>query len=130
MIFEMTIQVRVTDMEKGQAWYKVLFKREPDFVPHDGFAEWEIIPGCWLQVAEGNPIEGGGPLRFGVTDIEVEKGRLMEELEITDFEIYSRPEVPVKWGTCTDPWGNRIGFFEYVDKQEQNERIRTVLGEQ
>lgn len=63
MIYEMTIQVRVLDIEKGQKWYQTLLKRELDFIPHEGFAEWELIPGCWLQVAEGTPAEGSGPLR-------------------------------------------------------------------
>lgn len=72
--------------------------------------------------------EGNGPLRLGTTNIEAEKDRLVEVLEIDDFEIYSRPEVPVKWGTFTDPWGNRLGFFEYLDKNEERERIKMIIG--
>ncbi|UFU00093.1 VOC family protein [Radiobacillus kanasensis] len=128
MIFEMTTQVRVTDMKEGQKWYETLLNRKPDFIPHNGFAEWELIPGCWLQVAEGHVTEGNGPLRLGMTDIEAEKDRLIKELKIDNFEIYSRPEVPVKWGTFSDPWGNRIGFFEYLNKREEQERIQTILG--
>ncbi|MRG87172.1 VOC family protein [Salinibacillus xinjiangensis] len=127
MIFEMTIQVRVEDMKEGQKWYETLFNREPDFVPHEGIAEWEMIPGCWLQVAEGTPAEASGPLRLGVTDIEGERERLVRELGIDPFDIYSREEVPVRWGTCTDPWGNRLGFFEYINKTEEKNRIQTIL---
>ncbi|MBU5439122.1 hypothetical protein KQI42_13960 [Tissierella sp. MSJ-40] len=128
MIFEMTIQVRVSNIEEGQKWYETLLNRKPDFVPHEGFAEWELISGCWLQVAEGILIEGNGPLRLGVTNIEAERDRLVEALKINYFEIHSRPEVPVKWGTFTDPWGNRLGFFEYLDKSEERERIKTIIG--
>ncbi|GGF87752.1 VOC family protein [Paenibacillus aceti] len=128
MIFEMTTQVRVSNIEEGQKWYEALLNRKPDVIPHEGFAEWELVPGCWLQIAEGMPTEGNGPLRFGTTNIEAEKVRLVEVLEIDDFEIYSRPEVPVKWGTFTDLWGNRLGFFEYLDKYEERERIRMILG--
>lgn len=128
MIFEMTVQVRVLDIEEGQKWYRVLIDREPDFIPHDGFAEWELIPGCWLQVAEGTSTEGNGPVRFGVTDIEAEQKRMKDELNVENFEIFSREEVPVKWGTFTDPWGNRLGFFEYLNKVEKQERIKTILG--
>lgn len=39
MIFEMTTQVRVSNMEKGQKWYEALLNRKPDFIPHEGFAE-------------------------------------------------------------------------------------------
>ncbi|SES99091.1 hypothetical protein SAMN05216389_10479 [Oceanobacillus limi] len=99
-------------MNKGQKWYETLLKREPDFMPHDGFAEWELVPGSWLQVAEGKPTEGG-PIRLGVLDIETERKRVIEELQVSEFEIYTREEVPVKWGTFADPWDNRLGFFEY-----------------
>ncbi|WP_152397110.1 VOC family protein [Paenibacillus guangzhouensis] len=128
MIFEMTTQVRVSNIREGQKWYETLLNRKPDFIPHEGFAEWELIPGCWLQVAEGIPTEGNGPLRLGTTNIEAEKDRLLEVLEMDDFEIYSRPEVPVKWGTFTDPWGNRLGFFEYLDKSEEQERVKMIIG--
>lgn len=129
MIFEMTTQFRVSNIKEGQEWYETLFNKKPDFIPHDGFAEWEIIPGCWLQVTEGILTEGNGPLRLGVTNIEAERNRLVKQLKIDRFEIYSRQEVPVKWGTFTDPWGNRLGLFEYLDKNEEQERIRIINGE-
>ena len=127
MIFEMTYQVRVSDFDRGLKWYKSLLKKEPDFTPHDGFAEWELIPGCWLQVAERTPADGSGPLRLGVKSIEDERFRLINEINIESFEIFSREEVSVKWATFSDPWGNRIGFFEYIDQQEMDERINVVL---
>ncbi len=65
MMFEMTNQIRVADQKEGQKWYRVLFNREADFIPHEGFAEWEILPGCWVQVAEGIPPFGSGSVRFG-----------------------------------------------------------------
>lgn len=46
LIFEMTIQVRVQDIYEGRRWYQSLLNRNPDFEPHDGFAKWEVIPGC------------------------------------------------------------------------------------
>lgn len=128
MIFEMTIQYRVLDFEKGQAWYTTLIGREPDFIPHQGFAEWELIPGCWLQLAEGEPGVRNGPLRLGVVDLMEMKTQLMTQLEIEDFDIHSRQEVPVKWATFSDPWGNLLGLFEYQDKEEQQERIKTISG--
>jgi len=127
MIFEMTTQARVSNIKEGQKWYEILLNKKPDFIPHEGFAEWELIPGCWLQVAEGEATEGNGPLRLGITDIEAERDRLMTELQLAPFEIHTRPEVPVKWGTFKDPWGNQLGLFEYIDKDEEKERIQTVL---
>lgn len=127
MIYEMTYQVRVSDFAEGIKWYKVLLNKEPDFTPHDGFAEWELIPGCWLQVAEGNPSAGCGPLRMGVISIEAERERMMKELDVKSFEIHSREEVPVKWATFEDPWGNRIGFFEYINHEDKQEKIKAVI---
>lgn len=126
MIFEITYQVRVTDIQQGHKWYGILLNKKPDFIPHDGFAEWEVIPGYWLQVAEGTPSEGSGPLRLGVTNIIAERARLVKELGIENFEIFSHEEVPAKWGSFTDPWGNQLGFFEYLDKKEENDRVKTI----
>jgi hypothetical protein len=127
MIFEMTYQVQVANFNEGLKWYKTLLQKDPDLTPHNGFAEWELLPGCWLQVAEGTPAEGSGPLRLGVQSLEQERSRLINELHIESFEIFSREEVPVKWSTFSDPWGNKLGFFEYIDKQEMKERIKGVL---
>lgn len=127
MIFEITIQVRVANYPEGLEWYRMLMNREPDFIPHEGFAEWELIPGCWLQVAEGEPAPGSGPIRLGVQHIERERDRLAQHLKTESFTIHTRDEVPVKWGTFTDPWGNRIGLFEYLNKDEERERIRTII---
>ncbi|MET3698261.1 hypothetical protein SAMN05877753_108117 [Bacillus oleivorans] len=117
MIYEMTIQVRVQDFTKGLYWYTSFLQKEPDFIPHEGFAEWEIIPKCWLQVAQGTPAKGSGPFRVGIDQLEAERKRLVEELGVDYFEIESRPEVPVKWATFSDPWGNLIGLFEYITKE-------------
>jgi hypothetical protein len=128
LIFEMTYQVRVEDFPQGVQWYKTLLNKEPDYVPHENFAEWEILPGCWIQVAKGNPSQGSGPIRLGVYNIEEERKRLINTLQTESFEIHSREEVPVKWATFQDPWGNQIGFFEYLNEKERDLKIDEVLG--
>lgn len=128
MIYEMTVQVRVADINDGQAWYETLLRRAPDCVPHEGFAEWELLPGCWLQVAEGTPAVGCGSLRLGVNDLDEERERIVQKLQVEHFEIHSRTEVTVRWATFADPWGNRLGLFEYHSEADKTERIRTVLG--
>ena len=75
-----------------------------------------------MQVAEGTPSDGSGPLRLVVTNIIAERDRLVKELGIENFEIFA------KWGSFTDPWGNQLGFFEYLDKKEENDRVKTILG--
>lgn len=113
-ITEMTIQVRVTDFDEGLKFYERLLRRAPDFIPHEDFAEWELLPKCWLQLAKGSPAVGSGPLRFGVEDIEAERKRIMDDLGIEVGEIQSRGGVPARWCTFTDPWGNRLGLFEEI----------------
>ncbi|GIO27271.1 VOC family protein [Ornithinibacillus bavariensis] len=126
MVFEITIQIRVANFQKGLHWYQLLLGKEPDFIPHEGFAEWELIPGSWLQVAEGKPSVGSGPLRLAVTSIEDMRDKL-RDLEIEDVEVHSREGVPVKWCTFSDPWGNYIGLFEYLNKEEEANRAKEIL---
>ncbi|MDR4886232.1 VOC family protein [Fredinandcohnia sp. QZ13] len=130
MIYEMTIQFRVSDISKGQHWYETLLNKKPDFIPHDGFAEWELLTGCWLQIAEGIPSIGSGPLRLGIDNLEKERERLINDLKIEPFDIYSREEVPVKWATFSDPWGNKVGLFEYHNQSEMEDRKKTIVGKQ
>ncbi|WP_408009781.1 hypothetical protein ACJROX_05635 [Pseudalkalibacillus sp. A8] len=56
-----TFQIRVMDFEKGMQWYEALFNRKPNFIPHEDFAEWELIPDTWVQVAKGIPSCGQRP---------------------------------------------------------------------
>ncbi|MGF2614663.1 VOC family protein [Rossellomorea vietnamensis] len=113
-----TFQIRVTGYEKGIQWYKALFNREPDFIPHEDFAEWEIVKGAWLQVAKGEPAIGSGPLRLGVRDIEAERTRLMDELNITIEEINTHEGVPAAWCSFEDQDGNKVGLFQELNVEK------------
>jgi hypothetical protein len=110
-----TIQVRVTNYEEGLRWYKTLFDRDPDFIPHEDFAEWEIVKSTWLQVAKGKPSIGNGPLRLGIQDIHSERERLMKALHIKIEEVNTREGVPAAWCTFNDPYGNLVGLFQELD---------------
>ncbi|KAA0562239.1 VOC family protein [Bacillus sp. CH30_1T] len=107
-----TFQVRISDFEVGMKWYKKLFNRKPDFVAHEDFAEWEIIPNTWFQVAKGQPTIGNGPLRLGVEDIKAERERLMEVLNLKIEEINTREGVPAAWCSFEDLYGNKIGLYQ------------------
>ena len=106
-----TIQVRVSDLAAGQAWYAALLGRPPDLEPGDDAKEWEILPNCWLRVALGVPAQDGGPLHLGVADIAAERERLHDALGISVSEI-ERIEGQVAWCEFEDPFGNRLGLFE------------------
>ena len=125
----MTVQIRVTDLAAAQHWYSTLIHRDPDEIPHEGILEWQLLAGCWLQVTEGVPAIDSGPLRLGVMDLETERTRLMQQLHVDYFDIHQREDVPVKWATFADPWGNLIGFFEYINSTEKYLRIKRIVGE-
>lgn len=126
MIYDITVQVCVANVGEGQVWYELLLERRPDYI-HEGFAEWELLPGCWLQVAEGTPVEGNGPVRLGVSDIDSERNRVIKELNVDAFDIEERDGVPVKWGTFSDPWGNRIGLYEHLDEADKRRAMERML---
>ena len=61
MIFEITNQVRVTDIQQGQRWYEILLNKKPDFIPHEGFASngrsylvvgYKLLKECLLKVVD------------------------------------------------------------------------------
>jgi len=117
-----TFQVRVSDYSKGIEWYSMILGRPADFNPHEGhddfsgFSEWEIIKksNCWLQVAEGDPTPGSGPIRLGVDDLEMEVGRVAPILDGYLPDIHTTPDGKVRFCTFEDPFGNRIGFFQEI----------------
>jgi hypothetical protein len=111
----LTIQLKVSTFAKGLRWYTTLLRREPDFIPHEHFAEWELVKGAWLQIALGEPAEKGGPLRLGVEDIDLERERLMRELDIVIEEVQTREGVPAAWCTFEDPDGNRVGLYQELE---------------
>ena len=106
-----TVQVRVSDMDVGQAWYTGLLGRPPDLEPADDAREWEILPSCWLYIALGAPAADGGALHLGVGDVAAERERLQGALGITILEV-QRIEGEVEWCEFEDPFGNRLGLFE------------------
>ncbi|MBN8191821.1 VOC family protein [Bacillus sp. NTK074B] len=113
-----TFQIRVTNYYEGLSWYTTLFNREPDFIPHEDFAEWEMVDNTWLQVAKGEPAIGNGPLRFGVQDIYSERERLMKSLNAVIEEVQTREGVPAAWCTFSDPYGNLVGLFEELNSYQ------------
>lgn len=124
----MTYQVRANDFEAAKEWYSIFFGRPPDILPHEGFAdqlgfcEWELISGptLWLQVAEGSPAVGSGPIRFGVDDIIAALDRLVPLLGPERPNVGQTPDGKVRFCTFEDPFGNRIGFYEEINHSSQD----------
>jgi hypothetical protein len=110
-VLGVTIEVRVSDFGAGAHWYTRLLGRPPDLTPRADFWEWEILPKCYLQVGQGTPATGSGPIRLGVADVAAERARVHDALGVAVSEI-ERIEGVAAWCTFEDPFGNRLGLFE------------------
>ncbi len=108
-----TMQVYVTDISAGEAWYTRLLGTPPHFVPESRVREWEIVAGNWLLVVEVEPDQTwrGGRLRLGVADIERAREELAAALSIPVSPV-DRIAGAAAWCDFDDPWGNRLGFFQ------------------
>lgn len=115
-----TFQITVPDFEKGVEFYTKLLRRKPDFVPHRGFAEWEIVRNAWLQIGEGEP-KIGRPIRFGVRDIRKERNRIISEFGIKVSEIgdVNNSGDIAYWCDFEDPFGNKLGLFQDLSQTKK-----------
>lgn len=109
-----TVQLKVSNFEEGISWYEKLLRRPPDLMFLGNFAEWEVMPNVWLQIAEGTPAVGAGALRFGVMDITSERARILNDLGIEVTEIEGLEGVPAIWCNFEDPCGNRLGLYQEI----------------
>ena len=113
-----TLQVYVGDIVKAKPWYEKLLGRAPDSEPFREFLEWEIVPDFWFQVVEKKGLKtprGNRRMRFGVSDIDKERLRVAERMRVKVTRVESLPRV-VKWCNFEDPWGNKLGLFQDIEK--------------
>jgi predicted enzyme related to lactoylglutathione lyase len=112
----LTIQLGVADFPAGVRFYSGLLERPPDYEPHEDFVEWELFPGCWLQIAEGEP-RPTYPVRLRCPDVEAERARVRRELGVTPSPV-KRVTGVVALCNFHDPWGNRLGLYERLFTDE------------
>jgi predicted enzyme related to lactoylglutathione lyase len=106
----LTIQLGVADIRAGVEFYAALLGRPPDYEPHEDFKEWEVFPGCWLQIAQGRPVPTY-PVRLRCADVETERERVERELGVRCSPVSRLPGV-VALCNFHDPWGNRLGLYQ------------------
>jgi catechol 2,3-dioxygenase-like lactoylglutathione lyase family enzyme len=98
--------VPVSDLQVSSRWYEALFGRPADNKPMPTLAEWQVVPGAWVQVFVDAPRAGSGLLNFAVDDLEAHmaglRDRGLEPGEITDADK------GVRLSAITDPDGNTI----------------------
>lgn len=103
--------VHVSDFERALAWYH-RWLGQPDEVPMEGMAEWQVMPNAWLQLDSSAP-EKAGQSAFVVVvdDIHAARttlqgaGLVMDE--VADYDCAKTCD------TC-DPDGNRVSFVQVV----------------
>lgn len=110
----LTIAVQVGNTAQALSFYSVVLGRDPDYVAHDDFHEWEICERAWLQVSSGHesPKAASSRLRFEVADIAAEIERL-RRLGLEVAEATTLAQVAV-FTDFTDPWGNRLGLYQDI----------------
>ena len=100
---------QVSDIEKSLFWYKK-WLGEPDVVPMERVAEYELNKDVWLQLSyEGTEKIEKSSIIIGIEDIKSCKQILgdngIETGEIQDYEVVLVFDIH-------DPDGNRISFAQ------------------
>ena len=111
--FTLQVYVPTDDTAAARSFYSSLFGREPEFEPHDDFFEWSPIAGqeCWFQVSgkdQAAPLLNS--VRFRVLDLS-EALSFLDSSRIARSEPSQLPGV-VAFVDFTDPWGNRLGYYQ------------------
>jgi predicted enzyme related to lactoylglutathione lyase len=102
--------VPVTDQVTAVTWYKTLLGRDPDVVPTDGVAEWELAPGAWLQVTKDPGRAGNTTVVLVVADIDAQRAAC-SEAGVALGAVTEYPGI-VKTVDAVDPDGNEVTFVQ------------------
>ena len=94
--------IPVSDYVASRAWYEDLFEREPDLVPNETEACWQLSDGGWLYIDAARPGPGSGFATILVDDL----GRFAGD---ADDSIPGMLTVQLQ-----DPDGNRIQLARQV----------------
>lgn len=110
--------VPVKDFEEAFEWYKNLFGRDPDIVPMEGIAEWQLVENAWIQVATDPERAGTTTVIVGVNDVEAQC-KTLSEANLSVGKIVEYPEI-IKMAEITDPEGNKISFVQDISSISGN----------
>ena len=101
--------VPVSDLQASSRWYEALFGRPADNNPMPTLAEWQVVPGGWVQVFTDAERAGSGLLNFAVDDLEAHVADLRQRgLEPGDFTDANKG---IRLSALTDPDGNTISLI-------------------
>jgi predicted enzyme related to lactoylglutathione lyase len=111
-LINVTSVVPVKDFESSFNWYKTFFDREPDVVPMEGIAEWQLAENAWVQVSVDPDRAGSTSVVFCVKDVEAQRAAL-SSLNLAVGEIEEYPEI-IKMVEIVDPDGNKIALVQDI----------------
>ncbi len=100
--------IPVADYESAVAWYERLLGAEPNFLPNDTEAVWEIAEHRYLFI-EVRPEHAGHAMHtIFVDDFDARVQQMADRgIDPVERETYSNG---VRKATYRDPDGNEIGF--------------------
>ena len=99
----------VSELQASSRWYEALFGRPADNNPMPTLAEWQVLPGGWVQVFTDAERAGSGLLNFAVDDLETHVAELQRRgLEPRDFTGANKG---IRLSALTDPDGNTISLI-------------------
>lgn len=100
---------QVSDIDQSLNWYKK-WLGEPDVIPMEGMAEYQITPNAWLQLScDESSDKKTSTIVIGVEDIHSTHQSLQNNgIEVSDVVDY---EVVLVVDTF-DPDGNQITFAQ------------------
>lgn len=107
-----TVGIPVGDPDEAVSWYGKLLDAAPDIEPVEGILEFEVRPGFWLQIAEGNRGSGDAVIRLGVRDLDAALARL-HTIGIETGDIQRIPGV-IMFSDFSDPWDNDLGLYQVL----------------
>lgn len=99
--------IGVDDYKTALVWYQV-WLGEPDAVPMEGTAEWQIADNAWLQLTQCEAA-GRAAVVIGVGDVAACREKLIqagiEAGEIVDWEVVLACDL-------ADPEGNTVSLVQ------------------
>ncbi len=101
--------IHTSDYERALAWYQ-RWLGQPDEVPMEGMAEWQLMPSAWVQLDSSAPDKAGqSAVALGVDDVarcrEAWLAAGVVAGEIADYGF-------VQVCDAHDPDGNRVSLVQ------------------
>jgi predicted enzyme related to lactoylglutathione lyase len=102
--------LHVSERDAVLDWYQRLFGREPNFLPNDVEAVWQVTESASIYILADGARAGGGEVTLVVDDLERERATLVTRGIVAE-PIVVIPEAGRK-SRVLDPDGNMIWFLE------------------